>query len=118
MCGRRGKEGHMEENNTQKFLERLKELVALGKKKKGVLELQEVNDFFRDMELNPDQMEKVFDYLENNNVDVLRISPEDCSGISPTPCGCILYTNRRLSAYRRSHCSWHAIAIAVRVWCR
>ena len=77
MCCRHGKEGHMEENNTQKFLERLKELVALGKKKKGVLELQEVNDFFHDMELSPEQMEKVFDYLEGNNVDVLRISPED-----------------------------------------
>lgn len=26
------------------------------------------------MELNADQMEKVFDYLEANNIDVLRIS--------------------------------------------
>lgn len=67
----------MEENSTQKFLERLKELVALGKKKKGVLELQEINDFFHDMELNPEQMERVFDYLESNNVDVLRIGPDE-----------------------------------------
>ncbi len=74
---RHGKEGHMEENSTQKFLERLKELVALGKKKKGVLELQEINDFFHDMELNPEQMERVFDYLESNNVDVLRIGPDE-----------------------------------------
>ena len=29
------------EENTQKFLERLKELVALGKKKKSILEIQE-----------------------------------------------------------------------------
>ena len=62
------------EENTQKFLERMKELVALGKKKKSVLEIQEINDFFNDMELNADQMEKVFDYLESNNIDVLRIS--------------------------------------------
>ena len=62
------------EENAQKFLERMKELVALGKKKKSVLEVQEINDFFADIELSPDQMEKVFDYLEANNIDVLRIS--------------------------------------------
>ena len=62
------------EENTQKFLERMKDLVALGKKKKSVLEVQEINDFFADMELSTDQMEKVFDYLESNNIDVLRIS--------------------------------------------
>ena len=73
MYARRRKDGHMEEN-TQKFLERMKELVALGKKKKSVLEVQEINDFFADIELSPDQMEKVFDYLEANNIDVLRIS--------------------------------------------
>ena len=65
----------MEENSTQKFMERLKELVKLSKKKKGILELQEINDFFHDMELSPEQMKHVFDYLESNNVDVLRISP-------------------------------------------
>lgn len=65
------------EENTQKFLERLRELVALGKKKKSILEIQEINDFFSDMELNAEQMEKVFDYLEANNIDVLRISNED-----------------------------------------
>lgn len=70
------KEGHMEEN-TQKFDERLKELVALGKKKKSILELQEINDFFNDMELDAEQMEKVFEHLESNNIDVLRISSDD-----------------------------------------
>ena len=61
---------------TQKFLDRLKDLVALGKKKKSILDVQEINDFFNDMELNADQMEKVFDYLEANNIDVLRISED------------------------------------------
>lgn len=65
------------EENTQKFLERLKDLVALGKKKKSILEIQEINDFFHDMELNAEQMEKVFEYLESNNIDVLRISGSD-----------------------------------------
>ena len=48
---------------TQKFLDRLKDLVALGKKKKSILDVQEINDFFNDMELNAEQMEKVFDTL-------------------------------------------------------
>ena len=71
----------MEENTQQKFLERMNELVALGKKKKSILDVQEINDFFSDMELNTDQMEKVFDYLEANNIDVLRISGDAADDI-------------------------------------
>ena len=55
-----------------KFMEKLKELVAYGKKKKSVLEYQEINDFFRDMPLDAEQMEKVFEYLEASGIDVLR----------------------------------------------
>ena len=57
-----------------KFMEKLKELVAYGKKKKSVLEYQEINDFFRDMPLDAEQMEKVFEYLEASGIDVLRLS--------------------------------------------
>ncbi len=66
----------MEENIT-KFEEKLKELVNLGKKKKNILEIQEINDCFADMELEPEQMEKVFEYLESCNIDVLRINSDD-----------------------------------------
>ena len=69
------KVGHMEEN-TQKFEEKLKELVTWGKKKKSILELQEINDFFQDMELDAEQMETVYERLEANNIDVLRISDD------------------------------------------
>ena len=65
------------EENTQKFLDKMNELVALGKKKKSILDVQEINDFFADMELTPEQMEKVFDYLEANNIDVLRIGADE-----------------------------------------
>ncbi|NLJ97293.1 MAG: RNA polymerase sigma factor RpoD [Clostridiales bacterium] len=63
----------MDENIT-KFTERLKELLVFAEKKKNVLEYQEVNDFFADMELDPKRIEKIYDYLEKNNVDVLRMS--------------------------------------------
>ena len=69
------KEGNMEVN-LQKFEEKLKELVVFGKKKKSILEIQEINDFFTDFQLNAEQMEKVFEYLESNNIDVLRISAD------------------------------------------
>ncbi len=60
-----------------KFQERLKELLEMAKRKKNVLELQEINDFFEDIELNSDQVEKIYEYLESNNVDVLRITDEE-----------------------------------------
>ena len=62
------------EENIVKFEEKLKELLALGKKKKNILEIQEINEIFADMELEPEQMEKVFEYLEGQNIDVLRIN--------------------------------------------
>ncbi|MEF9998051.1 MAG: RNA polymerase sigma factor RpoD [Lachnospiraceae bacterium] len=62
------------EENIIKFEEKLKELVALGKRKKSILEIQEINEIFSEMELETEQMEKVFEYLEANNIDVLRIT--------------------------------------------
>ena len=62
------------EENIAKFGEKLKQLVAHGKKNKSILELQEINDFFSDIELDAEQMEKVYEYLEANHIDVLRVS--------------------------------------------
>lgn len=55
----------------------MKTLVELGKQKKSVLEVGEINDFFKDMDLDADKMEKVFEYLEMCHIDVLRIQPEE-----------------------------------------
>ena len=60
-----------------KFSEKLAELIELAKKKKNVLEYQEINDFFKDFPLDPEHMDKVFDYLEANGVDVLRMQDND-----------------------------------------
>ena len=53
-------------------MEKLKELLEFARKKKNVLEYQEVNDFFTDYELEPERVEHIYEYLENNGVDVLR----------------------------------------------
>ena len=65
------------EMNMGKFSEKLVELLELAKKKKNVLEYQEISDFFKDQSLEVEQMEKVLDFLEASGVDVLRISGND-----------------------------------------
>lgn len=65
------------EEKAVKFSEKLQELLAIAKKKKNVLEYQEISDFFREMELNAEQFEKILDFLETHNIDVLRISDDD-----------------------------------------
>nr|WP_296081593.1 RNA polymerase sigma factor RpoD [uncultured Blautia sp.] len=65
------------EMNMGKFSEKLVELLELAKKKKNVLEYQEISDFFKDQPLEVEQMEKILDFLEASGVDVLRISGND-----------------------------------------
>ena len=60
-----------------KFQEKLAELLTLGKKKKNILEYQEISDFFKDFPLDVEKMELVLDYLDHNGIDVLRISDDD-----------------------------------------
>ena len=67
----------MDENTQAKFEERLKELLNAAKKKKNVLEYQEISDFFNDMTLEEEQFDRILETLEQNNVDVLRITEED-----------------------------------------
>ena len=65
------------EEKKAKLQEKLKELLALAKKKKNSLEYQEISEFFKDMELDADEFEKILDFLETNNIDVLRIMDDD-----------------------------------------
>ena len=61
----------------EKLNAKLRELVEFAKKKKNILEYQEINDFFQKMELNAEEFEKILDCLETNNIDVLRITDDD-----------------------------------------
>ncbi len=67
----------MDEAAREKFQQKLKELLALAKKKKNMLEYQEISDFFADMQLDAEQFDKILDFLEANNIDVLRITEDD-----------------------------------------
>ena len=67
----------MDENTQAQFDEKLQSLLAIAKKKKNVLEYQEIMDFFADMALGEEQFDKVLETLEQNGVDVLRITEDD-----------------------------------------
>ena len=65
------------ENERDIFAEKLKKLVELGNSKKGILEVEEINDFFKEESLSVEQLEYIYQYLEENKVDVLRIIETD-----------------------------------------
>ena len=54
------------------LLNRLNDLAALGQKKKNLLEHKDIMNFLGDIDLDPDQMDKVYEYLESKGVDVLN----------------------------------------------
>ena len=67
----------MDENTQAKFDEKLASLLTVAKKKKNVLEYQEIVDYFADIPLGEEQFDKIIETLEQSNVDILRITEED-----------------------------------------
>jgi len=80
----------MEENKTneqeknlaieEKFKQKMLELLEYAKKKKNVIEDTEIINHFSDckeIELNTERMVAIFEFLEENSVDVLTITDED-----------------------------------------
>ncbi len=57
--------------------QKLKDILALAKKKKNMLEYSEISDFFADMNLNEEQLDGVLEVIENSGIDVLRVSDTD-----------------------------------------
>ena len=67
----------MDENTRAKFDEKMKELLNIAKKKKNVLEYHEISEYFADMPLEEEQFDQIIEMLEQNHVDVLRITDDD-----------------------------------------
>lgn len=65
------------EEQVNTFEARLKELVAFANDNKGVIEVDKVNDFFKELNLNVRQIDKIYEYLEANNIVVLNPTDED-----------------------------------------
>ncbi len=70
-------EGELDEATKELFAQKVKEILALAKKKKNVLEYAEISDFFAELGLNEEQMDNVLEVLENSGIDVLRVSDTD-----------------------------------------
>ena len=60
-----------------KFEEKLKEMIAIAKKKKNVLETQEVMDHFSEFELDAEQLDRIWEVLEGNGIDIIKMSDDD-----------------------------------------
>ena len=67
------------EMNMGKFSEKLVGLLELAKKKKNVLEYQEISDYFKDQPLDAEQMDRrIFDFLEASGVRCAAYHREQC----------------------------------------
>ena len=53
------------------LLTKLEELVQMGKKKKSVLEYTEIMDHLAELDLDPDRIDRIYEYLESQGIDVL-----------------------------------------------
>lgn len=65
------------DEKTVSFEEKLMGLLEQAKKKKNVLENREILDYFKGEILGPDKLDKIYEFLENNRVDVLRTEEEE-----------------------------------------
>lgn len=59
------------------FEEKLKELLAFAKKNNDIIEIEKVNDFFKDLNLDVSQIDKIYEYLEAQNIVVLNLSADE-----------------------------------------
>ncbi len=71
------------EEHTQTLEEKLALLLQEAKKRKNVLENREILNFFHGENLNPDKLDRIYDFLEKNNVDVLQTGENGDLDIDP-----------------------------------
>ena len=63
----------------EKFLENLQKLVALGKSKKSTLDSNDINEVFAGVNLSVEDLDNIYQYLEGQGIDVLRVMDDDLS---------------------------------------
>ncbi len=70
----------MKSINDVSLMVRLNELLAVAQKKKGILDYKEIMDFLGDIELDSEQIEKIYEFLEAQGIDIaggIEITEED-----------------------------------------
>jgi len=63
------------------FEEKLTQLLELAKTKKNVLDNKEILNYFHGEILSPEQLDQIYDFLENHHVDVLRMDDDRLPGL-------------------------------------
>lgn len=58
------------------FTSKMKELIAIAKKNKNTLNANTLMDSLSTVELDPEQMDKVYDYLESQGIDLVGVELE------------------------------------------
>ncbi|MDO5350324.1 MAG: RNA polymerase sigma factor RpoD [Lachnospiraceae bacterium] len=71
------------EEKTGIFEEKLAGLLELARKKKNVLEEKEIQEYFRPESLSSEQWDRIYELLDANHVDVLRMPGEDELDMEP-----------------------------------
>ncbi len=56
------------------FASKIKELVSLGKKKKGIIKYKDMIKILSDIDLDPEHLDKIYEYLESQNIEVIGIT--------------------------------------------
>ena len=64
------------DENIAKFTEKMNELLEIAKKEKNVLMQDEINTHFKDMDLSADKINSIYEFLESNGVEVLRMTDD------------------------------------------
>ena len=64
------------DENIAKFTEKMNELLEIAKKEKNVLMQDEINNHFKDMDLSADKINSIYEFLESNGVEVLRMTDD------------------------------------------
>ena len=67
----------MTNNEIATFEARLKELLSMAHANKDVLEMEKINDFFKEMNLEVSQIDKIYAYLENNGIVIINSNEEE-----------------------------------------
>ena len=60
----------------EKLLELIPGLLEIAQKKKNVLETDEINDYFKGYQLDPNTIEFIYEYLEVKGIDILQITDD------------------------------------------
>ena len=72
------------------FIEDIKKLMEIGKAKGDILSVEEINDFFKDIELSVEQTEQIYQYLEVNNIEIIQMAEESIDEVVTTSGGLLI----------------------------